>query len=360
MIWHLLGTKKRPLTHRSGRSQINSSRITALWQQEAGLTFSRRQQWTEEEVSALPAGEHDYFDRKSGALFDDVTERNNLYNVLAKSGSAFVNSGGGHLVLGVGDDGTFDGVPAMLSGRTSTREWLEQILPDLFDYRLNDFRVHNVIRSEPSKIPMGRELIVIDFGDSALAPHQSRRHTTYFYRAGGHSVSTPHFYLELLRQRLTNASLEFELDQANIEVAWEYEGALYLRIVVSFWIENTGRIAAYKWRLALRAFDASPERTHDFFFNGLPGAPGRNSRIRIDDTILPGCKEREKIIFGVRISSSARRSEEAIRNDLVQLFTGLRLHLQLATETSPGQLKVVEVGPAIPVEAALPLLRSYI
>jgi hypothetical protein len=62
----------------------------------------------------------------------------------------------------------------------------------------------------------------------------------------------------------------------------------------------------------------------------------------------------------VRISSSARRSEEAIRNDLVQLFTGLRLHLQLATETSPGQLKVVEVGPAIPVEAALPLLRSYI
>ena len=79
------------------------------------MTFVKREQWTEDEVAALPSGEHDYFDRKAGALLD--ADRNNLLDVLAKEGSAFANSGGGHLILGVADDGNFDGVPLVMSGR---------------------------------------------------------------------------------------------------------------------------------------------------------------------------------------------------------------------------------------------------
>ena len=101
------------------------------------MSESKRDRWTEDEVAALPAGEHDYFDRKNGALLTDLDFREKMGKAL----SAFANSGGGHLVLGVEDDGRFSGVP-LLRGRTSTREWLEQVVPNLVNFPLKDFRVH--------------------------------------------------------------------------------------------------------------------------------------------------------------------------------------------------------------------------
>ncbi len=90
---------------------------------------------------ALPMGEHDYFERKSGALL----AKENYRDSLGKAVSAFANSGGGHLVLGVQDDGIFDGVDEFhKAGRTKTRDWLEQIIPNLVIYPLKDFRVHEV------------------------------------------------------------------------------------------------------------------------------------------------------------------------------------------------------------------------
>src|SRR5262245_39228840 len=126
---------------------------------------TKRDHWTEEEVLALPKGEHDAFDRKGGQLLSDP----NFEEKLGKALSAFANSGGGHLLLGVQDDGTFDGVPAMTKkGRTTTREWLEQKIPALLDYPLQDFRVHEVVPSLPTGIPGGKVVIVIDVGDSNL------------------------------------------------------------------------------------------------------------------------------------------------------------------------------------------------
>lgn len=123
---------------------------------------------------------------------------------------AFANSRGGHLILGMRDNGVFDGVP-LNKARTTTREWLEQILPNLLTYPRQDFRVHSVIRAEQSQIPQGRDVIVIDVGDSSLAPHQATGSGTYYQRAGGHSVAAGHFYLETLRTRLTRPSLEVDL-----------------------------------------------------------------------------------------------------------------------------------------------------
>ena len=132
----------------------------------------KRDRWTEADVAELPAGEHDYFDRKSGRLFDG--ERGDLFGTIAKALSAFSNTGGGHLVLGVADDGSFDGVPRTISSRTSTREWLEQKIPNLLAYALTDFRVHVVERDQQSSlIPLDRDVIVIDVGDSALAPRRT-------------------------------------------------------------------------------------------------------------------------------------------------------------------------------------------
>ena len=322
------------------------------------MTFVKRERWTEEEIIGLPSGEHDYFDRKSGQLFDKASDRNNLYDVLAKASCAFANSGGGHLVLGVKDDGTPDGVPPIFSGKTTTREWLEQKLPDFLDYRLADFRVHTVVAAAQSAIPAGRNILVVDIGDSSLAPHQSRRHMQYFYRSGSHSIPAPHFYLELLRQRLTNASLDFKLLSVNPESAWLHEGAIILRIDALFLIENTGRIAAYKWALIPRAFQhTSTDRDADWFFSGIPGSTGRATSLRVDDTILLGASLTEQKTFGVRLRP-ATKDEHGMREDLEKLFATMLLTLQLATETSPGQTKAVDIGALFPTDKALGLLKE--
>jgi hypothetical protein len=161
------------------------------------MSIVKRELWTEDDVLALPSGEHEYFDRKSGALLTDKDFEKDL----AKALSAFSNSGGGHLLLGVKNDGTFDGLPKIHKGKQSTREWLEQVAPNLVSYPLQDIRVHEVVPSKPSAIPPGNIVIVIDVGDSNLAPHQSIFTYIYYYRVGGHSKPAPHFYLETLRGR---------------------------------------------------------------------------------------------------------------------------------------------------------------
>ncbi len=98
----------------------------------------KRKRWTEPDLLSLPSGENDRFDRKSGALLDDPASP----RTLAKALSAFANSGGGHLIIGVKDDGTIDGVPKIRRGRTSTKDWLEQIIPELVSHPLHQKIAH--------------------------------------------------------------------------------------------------------------------------------------------------------------------------------------------------------------------------
>jgi hypothetical protein len=156
----------------------------------------KKDRWTEDMVLDLPPGEHDNFDRKAGTLLTDSGRR----DTLAKALSAFSNSGGGHLILGVADDGMIDGVPPF-KGKTRTRERVEQLIPDLLSPPLQDFRVHEVEAATPSNIPAGQVVIVIDVADSMLAPHQTSGTKIYYCRSGGHSVPAPHVYLEALRGR---------------------------------------------------------------------------------------------------------------------------------------------------------------
>jgi predicted HTH transcriptional regulator len=156
----------------------------------------KRERWTEEEVLSLP-DEHDFFDRKSGSLLSNIKK---FEMDVGKALSAFANSGGGHFLLGVRDDGLFDGVPER-RGNTDTREWLEQKIPNLVSYPLQDFRVHQVVPSAHSGIPAGSVVIVIDVGDSDLAPHQNAADHIYYCRVGSHSIPASHYYLQLLWRR---------------------------------------------------------------------------------------------------------------------------------------------------------------
>lgn len=160
--------------------------------------FMRKERWLELDVLNLPSGELEFFERKSGALFSD---EGNLRRTLGKALSAFANSGGGHIVLGVDDGGLIDGVPISYKGRQRTREWLERVIPNLVAAPLQDFSVHEAEPGVPTQIPTDASLIVIDVGDSMLAPHQDVETKHYFHRVGGNSVPAAHHILELLRDR---------------------------------------------------------------------------------------------------------------------------------------------------------------
>ena len=294
----------------------------------------KRERWTEVDVIALPAGESDLFERKGGDVFGDTAK---LKGTLAKAVTAFANSGGGHLLLGVADDGTFDGVPPA-RGNTSTREWLEQVIPNLIAYPLSDFRVHEV-EPDPSSsaIPRGRAVIVVDVGDSALAPHQcdydggDARRGIYYHRQGGHSVPAGHFYLELLRQRLTNPALELTFERARRWFSEEpVTGGFFIAFDLAYTVENVGRTAAYKWAVqgtVERARDADLFWEHE---DWPVGKRGRPSGIALDRTLLPGATMADHWTFGVLL----RQVGDARRDELEELVDGVTLRYRIATESS--------------------------
>src|SRR5262245_37595141 len=115
----LFAASPSPFPTPIARRRQERSTAVALQRQNAAMGAVKRERWSEADVLGLPAGEHDYFERKSGALFAREL-RGELLGKLAKALSAFANSGGGHLVLGIEDDGRVDGVPRFVKGRAST------------------------------------------------------------------------------------------------------------------------------------------------------------------------------------------------------------------------------------------------
>lgn len=323
----------------------------------------KRERWREADLDALPTGEHDYFERKSGQIFGATDQ---LLGTLTKAISAFANSGGGHLVLGVADDGTPDGVPLQM-GSTSVKDWLEQKVPNLFSYPLADFRVHIVEPATPTRIPAGRAVVVIDIGDSALAPHQSAygggdaSKGGYYYRQAGHSVAAPHFYLELLRQRLVAPQLTANSIGLSCFAVKPFESGLLVALRVGMRVRNGGRVAAYNYHVYVTAVEgATLDVRHNYWFGrwNFPVRSG-NEGISIDDrTLLPGLSRTEELDFAVRFSADP--SADAIAGQVATLLVPLQLKVQIATEVSPGAPEPVALSPLINVAELTEAIRSRI
>jgi hypothetical protein len=317
-MWFLLSQQaiRRTQAHPLQRYRMLRISQYALSRQRKDSNVVKRERWTEADVDDLPAGEHDDFDRKSGRLLGNQDE---FFNKVAKALSAFANSGGGSLILGVTDNGTPDGLQATV-GRTLVREWLEQKVPTLLDYPLSDFRVHLVERGKASRIPSDKEVIVIDVGDSAAAPHQSKRDKCYYRREAGHSVPAPHFYLELLRQRLTSPVLEVSLSSFEPIEVYEHEEGVFVGSWLNFDVMNVGRVAAYDWQLNCRQLSndniQQVRLESDVRFRNFPKGHGLYSKgIPINKTILPGCNYWERIAIGIQLRPVAR-SEIAVRREI--------------------------------------------
>jgi hypothetical protein len=328
---------------------------TAFWQQSEGFM---REEWKELDVLALATEEPDTFDRKSGLIFQK--SQDDFFNGLAKAVSAFANSGGGALIIGVEDDGTFSGVLPNV-GRTSTKDWLEQKIPTLVSYPLVLFRVHTVIPSIPTMIPAGKILIVVEVGDSPAAPHQSVRDHKYYYRVGGRSEPAKHFYVELLRQRLSSPTLDFTAEFLTPVHIGEYEGRLFLEVKIKCRITNLGRVAAYKWALSPRSLHNEAIKDFNSTFvhsSNFPLKRGRSGGIRVDDTILPGMSMTDDIDLGF-ILCPVEAPVGEIKRSITDMISALVVGCQLATETSPGEVKDISLKEITDVDNLVVFVQNY-
>lgn len=299
----------------------------------------KRERWTEADVLALPSEESDAFERKSGRILDDTEQ---FLRVISKAISAMANSGGGSIILGAEDNGILLGVDPV-RGKENIRDWLEQKIPSLTSYPLSEFRVHTVERADLSSIPNDKVIIVIDVADSSLAPHQSVRDHLYYHRSGGRSVPAPHFYIELLRQRLTHAALKLSVTSIDCVGATLVKEGLFVAFEVAFHIENVGSVTAYQFRISARGIE-TPEDSYlahliaNYVFarDQFPSGITSHSNYTIDSAILPGCAYKTTGAIGIRLHMT-EKTPNSLLAALALMINGTIVDYRLATETSVGE-----------------------
>jgi len=178
--------------------------------------------WDEEYLLNLPVGEFDWFEVK-GRQALDITLANvredAVRGILSKAISAFANSGGGALVLGMVSSGgrwrVNDGGVDLHMRKPNTREWLEDVVPNLVEFPLSSFNVYVVERrADTSQIEDGRGIFIIDVPDSEQAPHQALD-KKYYARVGGKSRPIGHRLVTDIfgRRRYPIIGLQFRIQE---------------------------------------------------------------------------------------------------------------------------------------------------
>jgi len=157
-------------------------------------------EWDEEYIINLPPGEHDWIEFKGAKSLDlhlNGVDENKVMNELSKQMSAFANSGGGTLVYGIkdpqpGQKRQVDNGGIDLKIKKNTKAWLEDIIPNLVELKLNKFNVYVIEKSLPtSMIKQNKGLILIEIPHSENAPHQAND-KRYYARVAGKSRPIGH------------------------------------------------------------------------------------------------------------------------------------------------------------------------
>jgi Putative DNA-binding domain len=155
--------------------------------------------WTEDDLLDIPPGETDDYEYKSSLIRDSSHYRSELQSKIVKTASAFWNTGGGILVVGVDDRGQIDGGIPPKMGKQKLRDWLDTVLATVTP--VGAYEVRTIVRSkDDSKIEAGCVVLVIAFGESFDLPHMAPDNR-YYVRAGAHSNPANHYLVEAIRAR---------------------------------------------------------------------------------------------------------------------------------------------------------------
>lgn len=218
--------------------------------------------WDENYIIGLPRGEFDWIEFKGRRALDfsiSGVDENKVIDELSKQLSAFANSGGGTLVYGFTDPKDLSsrtveegGVSLKLRGR-NTKEWLEDIIPNLIDHPLQRFNVYALVKSAQNpSIQSDRCVILVSIPDSEDAPHQARDNK-YYARVGGKSRPIGHRLVTDIygRRRYPSFEVQFSLESMTYVPArlpgmpsFGHETAPKRSVKLTAKAQNTGRVFA--------------------------------------------------------------------------------------------------------------------
>lgn len=186
-------------------------------------------------LDILPKQELDWIEYKGRRAIDisiDGISEDNVKNTLSKAISAFSNSGGGYLVLGI-NDSTYsidDGGIFRFIKHCGTKSWLEDIIPTVVNPTLIDFNVIEILSEQISEIINNeRGIYIIEINDSKNAPHQAKDNK-YYGRIGGKSKPLSHrFVMDIIGRRVNPIikpwfCLESEGDKVYLNIFLQNDG----------------------------------------------------------------------------------------------------------------------------------------
>lgn len=144
--------------------------------------------------SSFPTQEDDRFEFKSSQ-----TALPELKKKLERGVAGFANSGGGVFVVGIDDNGNADGGVQPTVGRTSLRDWVDQVVqkiepnPEIEIYLLDDVDNRGTLTA-------GNVILAVETRPSSNSPHMASD-GRYYIRAGAHTLPARHFLLEAIWSR---------------------------------------------------------------------------------------------------------------------------------------------------------------
>ena len=166
------------------------------------MLHPHRERWTEEQLTAIQPREHDFQEFKGSAwLNDDGAISASFSAAFSKQVSAFANGAGGHLFIGLDDDGRIDGgVPVNLKSG-GIKSWLEDVTARAVDPPLPSFEIYEVCgEGDESQILSDHAIYVVEIPSSDAAPHQSADRR-YYLRIAGKSRPMGHVHLQDVLRR---------------------------------------------------------------------------------------------------------------------------------------------------------------
>jgi hypothetical protein len=146
--------------------------------------------WTIDDINNLQKEEDDSLEFKSGH-----TETKELGNKISKAASAFSNTGGGLLIIGIDDRGNIDGISKTV-GKQPIRDWIDKIIQiePKIKYEIIILSLYENAAPEQTD----KCIVTMQFERSPTAPHMAYDNK-YYIRAGAHSVPASHYIVEAIR-----------------------------------------------------------------------------------------------------------------------------------------------------------------
>jgi hypothetical protein len=201
-------------------------------------------EWTQkrlEELIANGAEESVYLDFKAAPALSPDKKKD-----ICKDVSAFANSDGGVLIYGIEERENKAFSFSFVDGNAVTKEWLDQVIKDGIQRRIDGIRIHPVrIDSD-----MGKTVYVVEVLVSPLAPHITTKDNKFYKRFNFHSVAMEEYEV----RNTYNRKQDIKLEVGEVRVGRNTSDKSTLKArsfiyTVTINLSNVGRVLAKDYRL---------------------------------------------------------------------------------------------------------------